>query len=61
MDHECCHMSLYPDNGFNFEDIDKVLTCETCGLEWVVNYDESFDEESDEEDCWFWIEMLSKS
>lgn len=50
----CCAY-LYPDNGFDFDDIDKVLTCETCGRRWTLRFELSFDEETGEEDGWFWL------
>lgn len=53
----CC-VYLYPDNEFAFGDIGEILTCETCGRKWSVCYDESYDEESGDKVCWFWLEKV---
>ena len=35
------------------------IECPNCGNKMTVEYDESYDEESGEENCWWWLEPYS--
>ena len=36
---------------------EEFIECPNCGNKMVVEYDESWDEESGEENSWWWLEQ----
>lgn len=48
---ECCE-----DIDVGFDDLMEILICPQCGIQLEVWYDESHNEETGEEDGWFWVE-----
>jgi hypothetical protein len=56
---ECKGCEELRDRSFWWNDVCDVLTCPECNSRYAVCGDSSFDEESGDEDCWFWLELLT--
>lgn len=42
----------------NFDTLlNEFIECPNCGNKMMVEYDESYDSESGEENSWFWVEQ----
>ena len=44
------------DRSFWWDDANTILTCSICSKKYEVYGDCSYDEDSGDEDCWFWLE-----
>jgi len=45
-------------NLMDWDSWNEEIECPKCGNKMTVNYDESYDEESGEEDSWWWLEQV---
>jgi hypothetical protein len=56
---ECLGCKELMDKSFWWDDVTKTFTCQVCSKQYEVCGDSSFDEETCDEDCWFWLEEVT--
>ncbi len=56
---ECLGCKELMEKSFWWDDLTKIFTCQVCSKQYEVCGDSSFDEETCDEDCWFWLEEVT--
>jgi len=42
----------------DYNNINEIIVCPNCSHPMIVKYDEDYDEETNEENCYWWVEEV---